>query len=681
MDEPHRVSVPRAQPTLVVVGKELGLIGGHVHVDRALALATLARKAKVERLLHAPVAPAVAQRFALQHLEEQVRSAARGMHLLQGHHVARAHGAVLVLAALANAHAAARGLGEAGIVLREGEVRLWLERAVLGTQPQVLVDAVGPYHLARVHLPVRVPDRLELVESVDEILAVHEGQELRLALPVAVLTRQGATVRDHQVRGLGHEAPVLRDAFARLQVELDARMHAALAEVAIQRALEAVPVELLAKLAQIAPQPLGRNGGVFPAFPRFLAVGEPRGGAQTSLAHLPQLLLVLLVVEQLHRGAAREAGHQRARFRVRLRLRVAAEFDQEPSFPFGQQLRVLRVDLHPLHVGDEHVVEPLAADRLRLHHFGDVVAGVVDVLVPEHQERPATRARHEPHRRLQHHRARPLATDERAGDVEAFLGKELRQVVSRDAARDVRKASADLLAVSIAQVAQAAVDLAAAASGGDDALELFPGRGAHRQAGTVVQDDLQLLHVVGGAASHHRVHAAGVVANHASQRAVVVRRGIGSEGEVPLLRLVAERVEHQAGLHARAPVLVVDLEDAVQVLRAVDDDRHIAALPGQAGATATHRDGRAKVARRGHCLHHVLHAARHHHPDGDLPVVGAIRRVEGAAAVVESHLAPHPAAQLALQRPRVDLLPARRGARAIADQGLQFHRAAPLRSN
>ena len=50
---------------------------------------------------------------------------------------------------------------------------------------------------------------------------------------------------------------------------------------------------------------------------------------------------------------------------------------------------------------------------------------------------------------------------------------------------------------------------------------------------------------------HDRVDAAGVVADHAAQRAAVVRGRVGAEGEVMSLRRVAQVVEHDAGLHAR----------------------------------------------------------------------------------------------------------------------------------
>ena len=51
VDQAHRVGVARPEPALVVVREELGLVGRHVDVHRALALAALAGQAQVERLL------------------------------------------------------------------------------------------------------------------------------------------------------------------------------------------------------------------------------------------------------------------------------------------------------------------------------------------------------------------------------------------------------------------------------------------------------------------------------------------------------------------------------------------------------------------------------------------------------------------------------------------------------
>ncbi len=80
---------------------------------------------------------------------------------------------------------------------------------------------------------------------------------------------------------------------------------------------------------------------------------------------------------------------------------------------------------------------------------------------------------------------------------------------------------------------------------------------AHPQA--VVGQDLERVDVVGRPRAaarerrHHRVHAAGVVADHAAERAVVVGRRIGTEGQAGPLGGVPEVVQNRARLDAADP--------------------------------------------------------------------------------------------------------------------------------
>src|SRR5690348_6434545 len=115
------------------------------------------------------------------------------------------------------------------------EMRLRFPRAVAGAESQVLLEAVGLDDLARVHLPVWVPDRLELAESADQLFTEHFVEELAARLAIAVLAAQTAAVADTQVGGLFHErAPVLQPRLTG-EVKIDAAVDTALAEVAIHR--------------------------------------------------------------------------------------------------------------------------------------------------------------------------------------------------------------------------------------------------------------------------------------------------------------------------------------------------------------------------------------------------------------------------------------------------------------
>ena len=55
----------------------------------------------------------------------------------------------------------------------------------------------------------------------------------------------------------------------------------------------------------------------------------------------------------------------------------------------------------------------------------------------------------------------------------------------------------------------------------------------------------------------------------------------------------AQLVEHDAGLHARILLLRIHLDDAVHVLREIEQHRDVDGLPGNAGAAAARDDRRA----------------------------------------------------------------------------------------
>ena len=190
MDEPHRVRGPRSQAPFVVVREELGLIGRHVDVHRTVALAAFAGEAQVECVLDVRVLPALIERVAVQHLEEQARASARRVRLLPCGPVARAHRPALVPAAFADADTPNSRKREAPVVLWKTEVGQWLRGLIVRAQTQILIDAVRIDDLAWIHQAVGIPDALELTERVYELWPEHLRQEFRFGLPVAVFARE-----------------------------------------------------------------------------------------------------------------------------------------------------------------------------------------------------------------------------------------------------------------------------------------------------------------------------------------------------------------------------------------------------------------------------------------------------------------------------------------------------------
>src|SRR5205085_1465704 len=126
-------------------------------------------------ILDVLVAPAALNGIALGHLPKQVSAAAGGVFFFAGDAEAGAHDTTLVAAALADAHAAKCGMRQAALVFGKMEMGLRLPRVVVGPETEIFVEAVGFDDLSGVHLPVGIPDRLELAEGFDQFRSKHPG--------------------------------------------------------------------------------------------------------------------------------------------------------------------------------------------------------------------------------------------------------------------------------------------------------------------------------------------------------------------------------------------------------------------------------------------------------------------------------------------------------------------------
>ena len=113
-------------------------------------------------------------------------------------------------------------------------------------------------------------------------------------------------------------------------------------------------------------------------------------------------------------------------------------------------------------------------------------------------------------------------------------------------------------------------------------------------------------------------------------------------------------VEHEAGLDPAAPVLDVELEQAVHVARAVDDEPAVDGLAALRGAAAAAGDRHAELARGGQARAHVVGVARagdrerHHLVDRRVGrVAAALERVGGDVA---AQLGAQPPGELGRER-------------------------------
>src|SRR5579871_1773801 len=90
--------------------------------------------------------------------------------------IAGAHQPAFFAAALPYSDAAQGSVGQAAVIGDKLEMSLWLPGRVVCPEPQVLVEIVGLDQLAGVHLPIRIPRRLEFTKSLHQFRAEHFGK-------------------------------------------------------------------------------------------------------------------------------------------------------------------------------------------------------------------------------------------------------------------------------------------------------------------------------------------------------------------------------------------------------------------------------------------------------------------------------------------------------------------------
>ena len=220
------------------------------------------------------------------------------------------------------------------------------------------------------------------------------------------------------------------------QVEVDARVHAAVAEVAVERAGVVVACRGGARNSRrYVAQPLGRHRGVFPALPRVaLLAGHARGRAEARFAHEPQVLLLVSSSNSFIDGAC---GRVASRAMSARALASDSALSSPPNSTISQ----------PLPSGSSSVSSgwmcfffmsstsrssspssPMQPDaRISTH----VIGRFVDARIAEHEQRAMPGPRHQAQRRLEHGDARALGADERARHVEPVLRQQLVERCSR----------------------------------------------------------------------------------------------------------------------------------------------------------------------------------------------------------------------------------------------------------
>ena len=210
--------------------------------------------------------------------------------------------------------------------------------------------------------------------------------------------------------------------------------------------------------------------------------------------------------------------------------------------------------------------------------------------------------------RLQDGDAGPFGSHQRPGNVEAVFRQQLVQVVAGDAPRNIREARPHQVRVGVAEAAQARIDLAAAPSAGDDGAQLILGGSANPHAGSVVKQNIERLDIVDGLAAEQGMDAAGVVADHTSQRAAAMGCRVGRKGKLMPLGFHAQRVKQDAGLDTGKALGGIEFNHRIHIFREINDYSDVARLTGQAGSAAAREYRRAKLAACSNRRDHVVNA-------------------------------------------------------------------------
>jgi hypothetical protein len=331
--------------------------------------------------------------------------------------------------------------------------------------------------------------------------------------------------------------------------------------------------------------------------------------------------------------------------RLRLVDGVRAEVGHQPRAARREQPERVRSHVFLALVADELVVEALQRHGPILVDRGYRVGGRRDVGEGQQHQHALRGFGQQAEFGAQHGDAGRLGADERLGQVEPVLGQQRREVVTGDPPGQLREVP-DPIGVAVTQLADAPVDVGAAATGGEDAVVLVVGGRADPHADAVVRENLEAMHVGGGGPAPLRGGSAGVVADHPAYRAVVVGGRLGAEDQPAMgTGLLVELVEDDTGLHDREAAVSVDRLHRGEVLGEVHHHGDVAALAGEAGAATAGEDRRAELTADRDGRDEVIDRPRDDDADRDLPVVGGVGGVQGPGAAIEADPATHPCPQ------------------------------------
>ncbi len=456
------VVAARAETAPVGPVQRLGLVGGDVHAGGAVHRAALAGQAQVERVVQLGRREPVRHQPPVDHLLQDARSSAGRVLLVAGGEVGRTHHRAAfgaVGSARADADAAVHRRAEVAPVLGVGEPSG--DRRHGRRQSQVGIGGARSDEHPGVEHAVRVEGGLERGERVEHLRRVHPWQQLGARPTVAVLPGHRPTEAGDEVGRVLEEPAEHADAAVRstprTEGEVDARVDATVAEVAVGERGQTVVDEQRVEGTQVVAEPRGWHGRVLPPGVGGLAVRrEPRRQRRPVLADAPERAGGGDVVD-LEVGGGAGVGQQPPCRRTQLAEVVTGQFHEQPRRTLGQRGDRGR-SAPPDHGVDDATVDALHRDGPVGEQAGHGVASRGDVRVPEHHQQGGGRDGHQPERGVEDERAGALAADECAGEVGAVPGQQVVEAVAGHLAGEAVEVRADGVGVPLGQPDQRRVE-------------------------------------------------------------------------------------------------------------------------------------------------------------------------------------------------------------------------------
>ena len=459
-----------------------------------------------------------------------------------------------------------------------------------------------------------------------------------------MLARNGAAQVHRQARdAVGnhpHPLHVRRD--ARIQHRPGVKVR--VARVPIDGGLGPVLFEHRAEAPDERHEFLGRDRDVLDERQDAARPGKALEDLDGALAHLPKIFLFLRVVrvdgperqpQFIHHQAA-NAGDEG----FVLGPAVGELLHQQDRVGLFRQ-ELLRDN--PLRSDDVQKVplHDLARARPETQNVMDRLARLLQVREPEEHAGPLARFRHDAQARLDDDGQRPFGTHDEARQVQPPVAHGLEEVVTGAVLARVRLVSADEVGVLRDEPARPRRDLSEQVAARfrlrrPCALE---GHRFQPHLGPIREHHVQVRHVLLRRAVPHVARPGGVAAEVAPDGAKRFARRVGPEHQSARGQRLVHLSGDGAGLNAHDFPLRVDLQDAVHVLRKVQDDAAPERLAREARPGAACDDRHAEFARDPHRRRHVRRVLRHDDGERHDAVDAGGRRIGRQADPVRQHVA------------------------------------------